>query len=41
MATLGGGPMFFKAIYGSREYKDKHYIARLIKGAIEDVGLQM
>ena len=38
MATSDGGPVFLKAIDGSKEYKDKHYIARLIKGAIEDVG---
>lgn len=40
MAASGSGPMFLKAIDGSGEYKDKHYIANLILTTIDDVGPQ-
>ncbi|WJX31308.1 hypothetical protein P8452_19746 [Trifolium repens] len=33
-----GGPIFLKAIDGSREYKDKHYMANILKDVIKEVG---
>ena len=38
MAVSDGGPMFIKAIDGSGEFKDKHYIARVLKDAIKEIG---
>ena len=38
MAVSDGGPMFIKAIDGSGEFKDKHYIARVLKYAIKEIG---
>ena len=40
MAISDSGPMFLKAIDGSGEYKDKHYIANLISSTIDEVGPQ-
>ena len=40
MATSNGGPMFIKAIDGSSEYKDKHFIAELLKDAIKEIGYE-
>ncbi|XP_027342768.1 uncharacterized protein LOC113855350 [Abrus precatorius] len=40
MAASDSGPMFLKAIDGSGEYKDKHYIANLIFSTIDEVGPQ-
>ena len=40
MAASDGGPMFIKAIDGSSEYKDKHFIAELLKDAIKEIGYQ-
>lgn len=40
MAISSSGPMFLKAINGTREYKDKHYIATLILRTIEEVGAE-
>ena len=38
MVALDGGPIFIKAIDGSREYKDKHFIIELLKDAIKEIG---
>ena len=38
MAVLDGGPVFIKAIDGSGEFKDKHYIAGVLKDAIKEIG---
>ena len=38
MAVLDGGLMFIKAIDGSNEYKDKHFITELLKDAIKEIG---
>ena len=38
MAVLDGGPVFIKAINGSGEFKDKHYIAVVLKDAIKEIG---
>ena len=38
MAVLDGGLVFIKAIYGSSEFKDKHYIAGVLKDAIKEIG---
>ena len=38
MAVSDGGPVFIKAIDGSGEFKDKHYIARVLKDAIKEIG---
>ncbi|XP_030936148.1 uncharacterized protein LOC115961283 [Quercus lobata] len=38
MAVLDGGPVFIKAIDGLGEFKDKHYIAGVLKDAIKDIG---
>uniref|UniRef100_A0A2N9J571 DUF659 domain-containing protein n=1 Tax=Fagus sylvatica TaxID=28930 RepID=A0A2N9J571_FAGSY len=40
MGTSELGPIFLKAIDGTKEYKDKHYIARLLLDAISEVGPQ-
>ncbi|XP_058750554.1 uncharacterized protein LOC131623560 [Vicia villosa] len=40
MATSSAGPMFLKAIDGTGEFKDKHYIAKLILNTIDEVGAQ-
>ena len=38
MAVSDEGPMFIKAIDGSGEFKNKHYIARVLKEAIKEIG---
>ena len=38
MAVLDGGLIFIKAINGSSEYKDKHFIVELLKDAIKEIG---
>ncbi|KAK9987745.1 hypothetical protein SO802_027984 [Lithocarpus litseifolius] len=38
MAVSDGGPVFIKAIDGSGEFKDKHYIAGVLKDAIKEIG---
>ena len=38
MVASNGGPMFIKAIDGSSEYKDKHFIVELLKDAIKEIG---
>ncbi|XP_030964335.1 uncharacterized protein LOC115985534 [Quercus lobata] len=38
MVVSDGGPVFIKAINGSGEFKDKHYIARVLKDAIKGIG---
>ena len=38
MAVLDGGLVFIKAIDGLGEFKDKHYIARVLKNAIKEIG---
>uniref|UniRef100_A0A2N9GH34 DUF659 domain-containing protein n=1 Tax=Fagus sylvatica TaxID=28930 RepID=A0A2N9GH34_FAGSY len=38
MGTSELGPIFLKAIDGTKEYKDKHYIALLLLDAISEVG---
>ena len=38
MVVSDGGPVFIKAIDGSGEFKDKHYIARVLKDAIKEIG---
>ena len=38
MVVSDGGPMFIKAIDGSGEFKDKHYIAGVLKDAIKEIG---
>ncbi|XP_027337443.1 uncharacterized protein LOC113851164 [Abrus precatorius] len=40
MAACDSGPMFFKAIDGFGEYKDKNYITNLILSTIDEVGAQ-
>ncbi|KAJ7950877.1 DUF659 domain-containing protein [Quillaja saponaria] len=40
MAASEGAPIFLSAIDGSKEYKDKHYIASLITNVIKEVGPQ-
>ena len=37
MVASDGGLMFIKAIDGSSEYKDKHFIAELLKDAIKEI----
>ena len=37
MAVSDGGPVFIKAIDGSNEFKDKHYIAGVLKDAIKEI----
>ena len=38
MAVSDGGPVFIKAINGPGEFKDKHYIAVVLKDAIKEIG---
>ncbi|XP_075670346.1 uncharacterized protein LOC142640138 [Castanea sativa] len=38
MAVSDGGPVFIKAIDGSGEFKDKHYIAGVLRDAIKEIG---
>ena len=38
MAVSDGGPVFIKAIDGSGEFKDKHYIVGVLKDAIKEIG---
>ena len=38
MAASDGDPVFIKAIDGSGEFKDKHYIVRVLKDAIKEIG---
>ncbi|KAK9995074.1 hypothetical protein SO802_024777 [Lithocarpus litseifolius] len=38
MAVSDGGPVSIKAIDGSGEFKDKHYIAGVLKDAIKEIG---
>ncbi|XP_065628786.1 uncharacterized protein LOC112036307 [Quercus suber] len=38
MAVSDGGPVFIKAIDGLGEFKDKHYIAGVLKDAIKEIG---
>ncbi|XP_065637520.1 uncharacterized protein LOC136070881 [Quercus suber] len=38
MAVSDGGLVFIKAIDGSGKFKDKHYIAGILKDAIKDIG---
>ncbi|XP_050251460.1 uncharacterized protein LOC126698341 [Quercus robur] len=38
MAVSDGGPMFIKAIDGSSEFKDKHYIVGMLKDTIKKIG---
>ena len=37
MVVSNGGPVFIKAIDGSNEFKDKHYIAGVLKDAIKEI----
>ncbi|XP_075665559.1 uncharacterized protein LOC142635253 [Castanea sativa] len=38
MAVSDGGPVFIKEIDGSGEFKDKHYIAGVLRDAIKEIG---
>ena len=38
MAVTDGGLVFIKAIDGSDEFKDKHYIDGVLKDAIKEIG---
>ena len=38
MAALDGRLVFIKAIDGSGEFKDKHFIAGVLKNAIKEIG---
>ena len=38
MVVSDGGPVFIKIIDGSGEFKDKHYIAWVLKDAIKEIG---
>ncbi|XP_027351371.1 uncharacterized protein LOC113862485 [Abrus precatorius] len=38
MAVSEGGSIFLKAVDGSKEYKDKHYMASIMKDVINEVG---
>ena len=38
MAVSDEGPMFIKAIVGSGEFKDKHFIAGVLKDARKEIG---
>ncbi|GAU44553.1 hypothetical protein TSUD_400170 [Trifolium subterraneum] len=40
MATSSAGPIFLKAIDGTGEFKDRHFIANLILSVIDEVGAQ-
>ena len=37
MAVSDGDPMFIKAIDGSGEFKDKHFIVGVLKDAIKEI----
>ena len=37
MVASNGGPKFIKAINGSSEYKDKHFIVELLKDAMKEI----
>ena len=38
MAVSDRGPVFIKSIDRSGEFKDKHYIAGVLKNAIKEIG---
>nr|XP_023920608.1 uncharacterized protein LOC112032107 [Quercus suber] len=38
MVVSDGGPVFIKAVDGSGEFKDKHYITGVLKDAIKEIG---
>ena len=38
MVVSDGGPVFIKAIDGSGELKDKHYIAEVLKDVVKEIG---
>ncbi|XP_075636959.1 uncharacterized protein LOC142609259 [Castanea sativa] len=38
MVVSDGGPVFIKVIDGSGEFKNKHYITRVLKDAIKEIG---
>ena len=38
MAVSDRSPVFIKSIDGSGEFKDKHYIAMVLKNAIKEIG---
>ena len=38
MAVSDRGPVFIKSIDRSGEFKNKHYIARVLKDAIKEIG---
>ena len=38
MAISNRGPVFIKAIDGSGELKDKHYIAEVLKDVVKEIG---
>ena len=40
MAVSDGGPVFIKAIDRSGEFKDKHYIAGVLKDVIKEIGYE-
>ena len=40
MAASDGGPVFIKAIDGSGEFKDKHFIVGVLKDAIKEIGYE-
>ncbi|KAJ1415465.1 Zinc finger, BED-type [Sesbania bispinosa] len=40
MAISDSGPMFLKAVDGSGEFKDKHYISDLVFSVIDEIGPQ-
>ena len=40
MVVSDGGLMFIKEIDGSGEFKDKHYIARVLKDAIKRLDMK-
>ena len=40
MAVSDGSPVFIKAINGSSEFKDKHYIVGVLKDAIKEIGYE-
>ena len=38
MVALNRGPVFIQAINGSSEFKNKHFIVGVLKGAIKEIG---
>ena len=40
MVVSDRGPVFIKAIDGSDEFEDKHYIARVLKDAIKRLDMK-